>query len=56
MTYEGSKMSLDVFLDLLSEETFYNKIRSDIITKINEDDDKPKMIVEDDSSDQETAP
>jgi len=56
MTYEGNKMSLDVFLDLLSEETFYNKIRSDIITKINEDDDKPKMIVEDDNSDQETAP
>ena len=57
MTYEGNKMTLEVFMDLLSEESFYNKIKNEIITKIKEDEqNNPKIIVEDDSSNQETTP
>jgi recombination protein RecA len=52
-TYDGTKYSLEDFTDLLSEESFYNKIKQDIITAIKERNNKnPKILVEDESEDQ----
>jgi recombination protein RecA len=47
-TFQGTKYSLEDFIDKLSEETFYNEVRQSIIDKINH-----KILVEDESKDQE---
>lgn len=51
MTYKGTKYSLDEFMDLLSEETFYNQIRQAIIDKIQHNQKPP----EEDESQIQTA-
>lgn len=48
MTFEGVKYSLDDFVDLLSEETFFNRIKQAIIDKVKHVE--TKIEVEDEST------
>lgn len=51
-TFKETKYQLDEFIDMLSEEDFYNEVRNTIIEKIK---NKPLIEIENESKDQEVS-